>query len=60
MLSLTQTGLPHSPEQEEKVYVQHKLVEYGDKVSDWLSDEKGGYLYVCGSVPSSPLDIPRI
>lgn len=34
--------------QEEKVYVQHKLVEQGAKVSEWLSEAKGGYLYICG------------
>ncbi|GAA5998468.1 hypothetical protein JCM5350_000657 [Sporobolomyces pararoseus] len=48
-----------SRDQEEKVYVQHKLVEHGEKVSEWLSEAKGGYLYICGSSTAMPRAVKK-
>ncbi|GAA5965690.1 hypothetical protein JCM3765_003217 [Sporobolomyces pararoseus] len=48
-----------SRDQEEKVYVQHKLIEHGEKVSEWLSKEKGGYLYICGSSTAMPRAVKK-
>jgi len=38
--------LAFSRDQEEKIYVQHRMWEQGEELYQWL--EKGAYLYVCG------------
>ncbi|GAA5821634.1 hypothetical protein JCM10212_000019 [Sporobolomyces blumeae] len=48
-----------SRDQDDKVYVQHRIAEYRDKVSDWMSDEKGGYLYICGSSTAMPRAVKK-
>jgi len=40
--------LAFSRDQEEKRYVQHRMEERGQELWSWL-EEKGAYLYVCGS-----------
>ncbi len=35
-----------SRDQKEKIYVQHRLLEKGAEIYDWL--QKGSYFYVCG------------
>ena len=35
-----------SRDQEQKIYVQHKMEEHGQELFKWL--EEGAYLYVCG------------
>lgn len=35
-----------SRDQEQKVYVQHRILEEGEHLWDWL--EQGAYIYVCG------------
>lgn len=37
-----------SPVQEDKIYVQHRIPELAAVVWDYL--QRGGFLYVCGSV----------
>lgn len=37
-----------SRDQEEKIYVQHKILERGDTIWQWLQD--GAAIYVCGDV----------
>lgn len=39
-------SLAFSRDQEEKIYVQHRMREQGRELFDWL--EKGAYLYICG------------
>ncbi|MGR3973755.1 MAG: sulfite reductase [Candidatus Rhabdochlamydia sp.] len=39
--------LAFSRDQEEKIYVQHRLLEKGEEVWQWL--EQGAYFYICGS-----------
>ncbi|GAA5889058.1 hypothetical protein JCM16303_002173 [Sporobolomyces ruberrimus] len=48
-----------SRDQAEKVYVQHRLLEYGEKIADWLSDERGGFLYICGSSTAMPRAVKK-
>ena len=43
---LQRLNVAFSRDQKEKVYVQHKLLEKGQKVFEWL--ERGAIVYVCG------------
>lgn len=47
--------LAFSRDQEEKVYVQHRLIERGDELFNWL--EEGAYLYVCGDAQNMAKDV---
>lgn len=44
--TLTKISLAFSRDQEEKIYVQHRLLENAKEVYEWL--ENGAVLYVCG------------
>lgn len=44
--SLTKLDTAFSRDTEQKVYVQHKMLENSKGIYEWL--EKGGYFYVCG------------
>lgn len=44
-----------SRDQEEKVYVQHKMWEQGQELYEWL--EEGAYLYVCGDAQRMAKDV---
>ncbi|WP_448507907.1 molybdopterin-dependent oxidoreductase [Mycolicibacterium thermoresistibile] len=43
---LTRLDLAFSRDQRKRIYVQHKMVEYGATLWSWLQD--GAHLYVCG------------
>lgn len=43
---LQRLNVAFSRDQKEKVYVQHKLLEKGEKVYEWL--QQGAVVYVCG------------
>lgn len=45
---LTKLHVAFSRDQEHKVYVQHLLEQNGEEV--WRILDKGGHVYVCGSV----------
>lgn len=45
---LTNLHVAFSRDQEHKVYVQHLLEQNGEEV--WRILDKGGHIYVCGSV----------
>jgi sulfite reductase (NADPH) flavoprotein alpha-component len=47
--------LAFSRDQEEKVYVQHKLLTHSKDIWDWLS--KGASLYVCGDASKMAKDV---
>lgn len=47
--------LAFSRDQEEKVYVQHKMFEQGEELYSWL--EEGAYLYVCGDAQRMAKDV---
>lgn len=48
-------SLAFSRDQEEKVYVQHRLLEQGAEVYQWLQD--GAHLYVCGDADHMAKDV---
>jgi sulfite reductase (NADPH) flavoprotein alpha-component len=47
--------LAFSRDQEEKVYVQHRLWEQRSSVYDWL--QQGAFLYVCGDAEKMAKDV---
>lgn len=52
---LTKMDVAFSRDQEEKIYVQHKLREHGAEVYDWL--EQGAVVYVCGDEKTMAKDV---
>ena len=44
-------------EQEEKIYVQHRLKEHGAEVWEWF--ERGAYFYICGDKTYMAKDVHR-
>lgn len=46
-----------SRDQEEKIYVQHRLKEYGAEVWEWF--ENGAYFYICGDKTYMAKDVHR-
>lgn len=47
--------LAFSRDQENKVYVQHKMWERGEELYQWL--EEGAYFYVCGDAQRMAKDV---
>jgi len=52
---LTRLDVAWSRDQEEKIYVQHRLLEHAREVFDWL--ERGGAFYVCGDAARMARDV---
>lgn len=52
---LSKLSLAFSRDQAEKVYVQHKLLEQGEEVYQWL--EEGAHVYVCGDANYMAKDV---
>ncbi|MED4205024.1 assimilatory sulfite reductase (NADPH) flavoprotein subunit [Neobacillus mesonae] len=52
---LTKMDVAFSRDQEEKVYVQHRLVEHSKEIFEWL--EAGSYFYVCGDEKNMAHDV---
>jgi sulfite reductase (NADPH) flavoprotein alpha-component len=50
-----QLDLAFSRDQQNKVYVQHKMLESGEEFFRWL--EEGAYLYVCGDAQKMAKDV---
>ncbi len=46
-----------SRDQEEKIYVQHRLKEHGAEVWEWF--ERGAYFYICGDKKYMAKDVHR-
>ncbi len=53
--ALEQIDLAFSRDQKEKIYVQDRLKENGEKVYQWLED--GAHLYVCGDASRMAKDV---
>lgn len=53
--ALTRLDVAFSRDQAEKVYVQHRLLEKGREVFDWL--ENGAHVYVCGDKNRMAADV---
>ncbi len=52
---LTQVNVAFSRDQKEKVYVQHKMLQHGKQLFDWL--ESGANIYVCGAKEPMSVDV---
>jgi len=52
---LTKLTTAFSRDQAEKIYVQHRMLEHGAELYDWL--QKGGYFYVCGDAKNMAKDV---
>lgn len=50
-----QLDLAFSRDQEQKIYVQHRMWEKGEELFQWL--EEGAYLYVCGDAQRMAKDV---
>lgn len=53
--SLSKIDLAFSRDQQEKVYVQHKMKKKGKELYDWL--QNGATLYVCGAKEPMSVDV---
>lgn len=54
---LAKMNVAFSRDQQEKIYVQHKLLEHASEFFEWL--DNGAYLYVCGA-KSMSMDVENI
>ncbi|MGA0846022.1 MAG: sulfite reductase [NADPH] flavoprotein alpha-component, partial [Luteolibacter sp.] len=52
---LNRLDVAFSRDQPEKVYVQHRLLEQGAEIYEWLKN--GAYLYVCGDAARMAVDV---
>jgi sulfite reductase (NADPH) flavoprotein alpha-component len=53
--SLSHIDVAFSRDQQEKIYVQHRLREQGRRLYDWL--ERGAHVYVCGDAERMAGDV---
>jgi len=53
--ALTKLDIAFSRDQEEKIYVQHKMMKKGDEIFEWL--HAGAYVYVCGAKEPMSVDV---
>lgn len=54
---LTRLDCAFSRDQEEKVYVQHRMLEQGAELWKWLED--GAHIYVCGDAKRMAVDVDQ-
>lgn len=54
---LTEFNGAFSRDQQQKVYVQHKMRERGAELFDWL--ENGAYIYICGTKEPMSYDVEK-
>lgn len=52
---LNRLDLAFSRDQQEKVYVQHRILEHAEQVWEWI--QEGAYLYVCGDATRMAKDV---
>lgn len=52
---LTRVNVAFSRDQEEKVYVQQKMIKHSTELFEWL--ENGAYLYICGAKEPMSVDV---
>jgi sulfite reductase (NADPH) flavoprotein alpha-component len=52
---LHRLDLAFSRDQEQKIYVQHRMIEQGRAIWDWL--QSGAYFYVCGDAKHMAKDV---
>jgi sulfite reductase (NADPH) flavoprotein alpha-component len=52
---LTQLNVAFSRDQNEKIYVQHKMLKHGQQLYEWL--QNGASIYVCGAKEPMSVDV---
>lgn len=52
---LSRIDTAFSRDQQEKIYVQHRMAEHGADLFQWL--QEGGYFYVCGDASRMAVDV---
>jgi sulfite reductase (NADPH) flavoprotein alpha-component len=55
--SLTKINLAFSRDQEEKIYVQQKLLQHAVELFEWIRE--GAYLYICGKKDPMSADVEQ-
>jgi sulfite reductase (NADPH) flavoprotein alpha-component len=55
--ALTKISLAFSRDQEEKLYVQHKLLQQAQEVFEWIKG--GAYIYVCGNKEKMSVNVEK-
>ncbi|HCW08617.1 MAG TPA: sulfite reductase [Cytophagales bacterium] len=53
--ALTKMNVAFSRDQEEKIYVQHKMEQHATELFKWI--DSGAYLYVCGAKEPMSVDV---
>lgn len=54
---LTKVSTAFSRDQQEKIYVQHKMMQQGHEFFEWI--HTGGYVYVCGTKDPMSYDVEK-
>ena len=54
---LTKVNVAFSRDQEEKIYVQHKMIEHGEAIYDWINN--GAVVYICGQKHPMSEDVEK-
>jgi sulfite reductase (NADPH) flavoprotein alpha-component len=54
---LTRLDVAFSRDQEQKIYVQDRMLEHGAELWSWL--QQGGHVYVCGDAKRMAVDVDR-
>jgi sulfite reductase (NADPH) flavoprotein alpha-component len=54
---LTRMDVAFSRDQAQKIYVQHRMLERGAELYDWI--QNGAYIYVCGDASRMAADVQR-
>jgi sulfite reductase (NADPH) flavoprotein alpha-component len=54
---LSRLDLAFSRDTDQKVYVQHRMLEHGAELFQWL--EQGGYFFICGDASRMAVDVER-
>ncbi len=54
---LQSVDLAFSRDQEQRIYVQHKLLEQWDQIRSWV--EQGAVIYICGSMAGMAQDVEQ-
>lgn len=55
---LTKMNVAFSRDQDEKLYVQHKLWQHREELAQWI--ENGAYLYICGAKEPMSIDVENM
>ncbi|MEP6583254.1 MAG: flavodoxin domain-containing protein [Ginsengibacter sp.] len=54
---LTKVSTAFSRDQEEKIYVQNRMMEHGHELFEWI--HTGSYIYICGTKDPMSIDVEK-